>query len=438
MQQPPSGTGGTTGHPPPGGPGGPMPPGGPPPGAPSPGGGYRPGGPPPPGPWSAAPEPKRQGPKRGLVVALVVVLAVVIIGAGGAAGVWYAAEDSDSEASDERSAGEQPEALGIDDPREPTPINSPGGDGGQVGNTLLEVARNAGFTCGRGEGDGTAEVRCFLSADVRDIPTVQTVRYRILGNEVIEVAAEVAVDEPWLAIPMDDPDADADGDAGGFGQGAQHDVRDEAAKVLALIGSAAVPEGQAGAVNNALGTAMTDTTGEVSTDTFVGTVSLQRDVGRIDLRLPDDDGVSIPSGTAERALAYVTLAKVEAVAEEHGLTCERATETSTCTGDNVEAKIIFPRPKVEGVDHTIDEITLTAPADGNGPHPRLAEVGRALAAVAVEPITDPAEASAWVENCFGMSTDRAYMGGQVLACAPEVDGTVAEPRVVSHTLSIGS
>lgn len=403
-----------TGPPPPGSPG--PPPGVRPPGGPPPSG--HPAGPPP------APPPKPRSTK--VVVLIAAGLALVLIGGAGVAGVLLVPSD------DSESETEIEEPLGIDDPRTSDPVRPRGGTGGRVGGRLLEAAESAGFSCDQVLGDMASRTRCHHTETEGPVPTVQQMEYRSYDDEVVEMSVELEVDPAWRGVPEVEPDDDESG----FGQNPDYDVRGEAGELLTMMGSLTVPEPEAGAVGSAVGAAMMEADGEIDTDTFAGSVSMRGPGGSLTLRRVSDDEDLTTSGRVQRGLWHVRGVDAEQVLEKHGMSCDRGQETSTCTGDDLESKVTFPRPHGNG-DHTITEISLIAPAQGNQPVAAQVAAAQSIAAMAVEGVEDPEEVRNWVQQeCFGTATVHRSVAGQTVTCTPELEGSVGSPDVVSYTFEI--
>lgn len=381
--------------------------------------------------WPVPPTPAKKS-RRGLVVLGIIGLVLVVVGGAAVAGIWLgpggsaAGESADNEPP---GGGAPPEELGIDDPRTPEPVESPGGDGGESGKAAVAAVQAAGFTCGRSEGYRAARISCYLTQTNGQVPTVQYVSIGIVDDEVTEVSAEVEIDQPWQSLPTaeeaDDP----------FAQGPDYDIRGDAGQLLTAVGSAVVPEAEIGAVASAVGTAMTDDSADIATSSFNGWVSLSAGGGSLELTTADEDNYGTVS--TERPLRYLTGKQVEQVIEEQGFSCERGTETSTCTAGDVQAKVVFPRPRGQG-NHDIQEIELTAPAVAGGePNPMLVAVATALSEEVIAIYGDADGAGAWVSKCFGFTTNRISQGGATLTCSPTIEGTVESPKVVQYTFQLG-
>lgn len=384
--------------------------------------------------WPAPPPAPKKG--RGLLVVGVIVLVMAIVGGFG---FWFLTRDDSSsdpaaESADEGDGGAvmggggaPPEPLGIDDPRTPEPVESPGGDGGDIGAALIDVVQGAGFTCGRSEGYRAARISCHLTR--LDGPTVQNVRIGIVDDEVTEISAEVEVDRPWRNLPtaeqVDDP----------FGQGPDYDVRSVAGELVVQIGAAVLPDAEQEEVTSAVGVAMEETTGEIDTSAYTGWVALAKDSASLELTTADDDNHGIVS--TERPLDYLTAKQVEVIIEGQGFTCERGTGSSTCRAGDVRVDVHFPRPKGKG-NHDLAEIEVSAPATGGGEvDPSLVAVATALSEKAVGIYGDADGAGSWVAECFRLNTHRISQGGATLTCAPEIEGTVESPQVTSYLFTLG-
>lgn len=324
-----------------------------------------------------------------------------------------------------RSGWEPAGPLGIDDPRPPEPIESPGGDGGEVGAAVLDAVRTAGFTYGRSEGYRAARISCHLTQPVDQVPTVQDVRIGIDDDEVVEVSADLEVDRPWENLPTADQADDP------FAQGPDYDIRADAGRLLLDIGSAVVGESDSDEVRAAVRTAMEGTTVDIDTAAYHGWVSLSEAYGTLTLRIADEDNYGV--AITQRPLFYLTATQVEKVIEEQGTSCERAAESSTCRADDVAATVHFPRPPGSG-HHVIDKIEITAPAAAGGQaNPTMVAVATALAEQPIAIYGNADGVGGWVSRCFGEATNRISQGGATLTCTPTLDGTVESPKIVDYT-----
>jgi hypothetical protein len=352
------------------------------------------------------------------VVVLVVVVVIVLVVGVVAGGFWLGAREKQN--TDGQTFG-----RGVDDPRG-EPITGEGATGGKLGEALAAALKVEKYACTNTPGEGdTAVLSCFQNVE-KPTRNTQRIVAEINGDELVSVDATVDADPAMRRLEEADTVTRY-----------RPDVRLAAAKLFGVILAAVVPDGERPAVEKAMAESSKQTKRQ-ELDTSPGKVSVL--MGREGSTFSLEAGTDTPDAVTIRpGLTFVTAAELEKASSGAGLTCERTTDSMTCTSGKVELTVTYPRPDRPGVDHDVQSVRLTGPAEPSGSAPpELRKAASEITSVLAGKYGDQMAATSWASNCFKAYTQQLDVAASTLSCSPEMVGKVGSPRVERYVFQIGA